>query len=68
MESNRQSRTVADRVPVDIEGLRERIAAVHLDNPLWSKLSLSQQIRQLIEDALEAGEQKPRQSKGSKVL
>lgn len=58
MECSRQSRTVADRVPVDIEGLRERIAAAHSDNPLWSKLSLSQQIRQLVEDALAAAEQK----------
>ena len=56
MESVRQSRTVADRVPVDIEGLRERVANAHSDNPLWSKLSLSQQLRQLIEDALEAAE------------
>lgn len=45
---------MADRVPVDIEGLRDRIASAYDDNPLWSKLSLSQQIRQLIEYALDA--------------
>lgn len=53
MESSCTSRAVADRVPVDIEGLRDRIAKAHDDNPLWDKLSLSQQLRQLIEERLE---------------
>lgn len=60
MESSCRSKTVADRVPVDIEGLRDRIAKAHDDNPLWDKLSLSQQLRQLIEERLETLErQKP---------
>lgn len=49
-------RVVADRVPVDIEGLRERVAKAHAENPLWEKLSLAQQLRQLIEDGLAAAE------------
>jgi len=49
---------MADRIPVDIEGLRERVSKAHDDNPLWSKLSMSQQLRQLIEEALEAAEKK----------
>lgn len=51
-----ETKPVADRVPVDIEGLRQRIAKAHADNPLWDKLSLSQQLRQLIEEALAAAE------------
>ncbi|HEY9734908.1 MAG TPA: hypothetical protein V6D06_01455 [Trichocoleus sp.] len=47
---------MADRVPVDIEGLRDRVAKAHASNPLWEKLSLSQQLRQLIEEALAAAE------------
>lgn len=58
MDSDRASRLVADRVPVDIDGLRERVAKAHADNPLWEKLSLSQQLRQLIEEALYAAEKK----------
>ncbi|PSB17648.1 hypothetical protein C7B76_09525 [filamentous cyanobacterium CCP2] len=57
MESSQTNRTVADRVPVDIEGLRDRIAKAHDDNPLWEKLSLSQQLRQLIEERLNLLEQ-----------
>jgi len=49
---------VADRVPVDIEGLRDRIAKAHADNHLWAELSLSQQLKQLIKEALEAAEDK----------
>ncbi|UBF27467.1 hypothetical protein K9N68_05845 [Kovacikia minuta CCNUW1] len=64
MESNRVTRFVADRVPVDIEGLRERVAKAHASNPLWEKLSLSQQLRQLIEEGLEVAE--TRQDKKSK--
>jgi len=58
MDAVRASRIVADRVPVDIEGLRERVAQAHADNPLWEKLSLSQQLRQLLEEALAAAETK----------
>lgn len=53
----RQSATVADRQNVDIEGLRDRIVKVYASNPLWEKLSMSQKLRQLIEQALEAVEQ-----------
>lgn len=53
MTEGSRERLVADRVPVDIEGLRERVAKAHADNPLWEKLSLSQQLRQLIEESLE---------------
>jgi hypothetical protein len=58
MESQlvRQSTTVADRQNVDIEGLRDRIVKVYADNPLWDKLSMSQKLRQLIEEALQAAE------------
>jgi hypothetical protein len=49
---------MANRILVDIEGLRERVSKAHDDNPLWSKLSMSQQLRQLIEEALEAAEKK----------
>ena len=48
----REVQAVADRVPVDIDGLRQRIANAYASNPLWCKLSLSQQLRQLIEEAL----------------
>jgi hypothetical protein len=63
MESSRVSRFVADRVPVDIEGLRERVAKAHASNPLWEKLSLSQQLRQLIEEGLEVAEVKRQDKK-----
>jgi len=53
MTEGSRERLVADRVPVDIEGLRERVAKAHAENPLWEKLSLSQQLRQLIEESLE---------------
>lgn len=49
--------TEADRVPVDIGGLRGRIATAHASNPLWEKLSLSQKLRQLIEDGLSIADQ-----------
>jgi hypothetical protein len=48
----RISSTVADRINVDIEGLRDRINQAHADNPLWAKLSVSQKLRQLIEERL----------------
>jgi len=59
MESQlvRQSAIVADRQNVDIEGLRDRIVKVYASNPLWQKLSMSQKLRQLIEQALDAVEQ-----------
>jgi NTP pyrophosphatase (non-canonical NTP hydrolase) len=57
-----RERVVADRVPVDIEGLRERVAKAHAKNPLWEKLSLSQQLRALIEEALEVAESKDKGS------
>ena len=50
----RASRIVPDRINVDIEGLREEIDQAHAKNPLWSKLSLAQKLRQLLEEALEA--------------
>jgi|AntAceMinimDraft_11_1070367.scaffolds.fasta_scaffold351303_1 hypothetical protein len=52
MNTRAEDRAVADRVNVDIEGLREKIANAHADNPLWSKLSLSQQLRQLVEEGV----------------
>jgi hypothetical protein len=48
----RTSTTVADRINVDIDGLRDRINKAHADNPLWEKLSVSQKLRQLIEERL----------------
>jgi hypothetical protein len=50
----RESRAVADRVTIDIEGLREAIADAHADNPLWKELSLSQQIRKLLSERLDS--------------
>ena len=52
--ANRRSETVADRVTFDIEGLREDIDAAYADNPLWARLSLSQKLRMLVEERLEA--------------
>lgn len=48
---------MADRVTVDIEGLREEIEAVYSDNPLWEELSLSQKLRRLIQERLNEVEQ-----------
>lgn len=48
----RQSEVVADRVTVDIEGLREEIESAYSDNPLWEDLSLSQKLRRLIQERL----------------
>ena len=45
--------TVADRVTLDIEGLREAIEAVYADNPLWDRLPLAQKLRLLLEERLE---------------
>jgi hypothetical protein len=58
----RTSNTVADRINVDIEGLRDRIDQAHSENPLWEKLSMAQKLRQLLEEALEKAET-PKKSK-----
>jgi len=50
---SRQSQAVADRVTVDIEGLRESIETAYSDNPLWVELSLSQKLRRLIQERIE---------------
>lgn len=49
----RQSQAVADRVTVDIEGLREAIEIAYSGNPLWVDLSLSQKLRRLIQERIE---------------
>ena len=60
------TRAVADRVSVDIEGMREEIENVYADNPLWSELSLSQKLRRLLRERLDTVKQerskKPRKS------
>ena len=43
---------MADRVTVDIEGLRDDIEAAYSDNPLWEELSLSQKLRRLLQERL----------------
>lgn len=53
MDSGRRSQAVADRVTVDIEGLREEIEAAYADNPLWEELSLSQKLRRLLQERLD---------------
>ena len=50
----RNSTSVADRVTVDIEGLREEIESAYAENPLWQQLSLSQKLRRLIQERLES--------------
>jgi hypothetical protein len=54
---------VADRVTVDIEGLRAEIEAAYSDNPLWEELSLSQKLRRLIQERLNAIQQERSESK-----
>jgi hypothetical protein len=49
----RQGQAVADRVTVDIEGLREAIDLAYSSNPLWVELSLSQKLRWLIQERLD---------------
>lgn len=61
----RLSRAVADRINVDVEGLRDRIENAYADNPLWSKLSMAQKLRQLVEEGLEAAEQKAKRGKAA---
>jgi hypothetical protein len=58
MNVRAEDRAVADRVNVDIEGLRDEIASAHSGNPLWPKLSLSQQLRQLLEEGIAAARAK----------
>lgn len=58
MDSLRANRVVADRINVDIEGLRDRIEKAYANNPLWDKLSMAQKLRQLLEEGLEAAEEK----------
>lgn len=53
VEFSRQSTAVADRVTVDIEGLREEIETAYSDNPLWVELSLSQKLRRLIQERVD---------------
>ncbi|MEM6256664.1 MAG: hypothetical protein AAF821_27495 [Cyanobacteria bacterium P01_D01_bin.156] len=44
---------MADRISVDIEGMRDEILEAYADNPLWSELSLSQKIRRLLRERLD---------------
>jgi hypothetical protein len=39
---------VADRVPVDIQGLRDEIENAYPPETFWRELSLSQKIRHLV--------------------
>lgn len=43
-----ETRVVADRVPVDIQGLRDEIEAAYPPETFWSGLSLSQKIRHFV--------------------
>jgi hypothetical protein len=64
MADEQKATSTSKRVPVDVGGLRDRVAQAYDNNPLWEKLSLSQQLRQLIEDGLEVAEgQKKKRSK-----
>ncbi len=49
VRSTLESKIVADRVPVDIQGLREEIEAAYPPETFWSELSLSQKIRHLVQ-------------------
>jgi hypothetical protein len=57
---------VAERVTVDIEGLRDDIETAYADNPLWEELSLSQKLRRLIQERLNAIKQEKSDSKPEK--
>jgi hypothetical protein len=50
------SKDKRDRITIDISGLRDRIAIAHEDNPIWIKLSLSEQIRTLLTEACDLAE------------
>lgn len=52
MSEDKGQSIVADRVTVDIEGLREDIETAYSENPLWEELSLSQKLRRLIQERL----------------
>jgi len=47
---------MADRVSIDIEGLRDRINTIRTD-PAWQELSLSKKVRALLQQQLEQLEQ-----------
>ena len=49
VRSTVEARVVADRVPVDIQGLREEIETAYPPETFWSELSLSQKIRHLVQ-------------------
>ena len=53
MSSFVREKAVADRVTVDIEGLRDEIDSAYEDNPLWAELSLSQKLRRLLQERLD---------------
>jgi hypothetical protein len=61
-----QIELVADRVTVDIEGLRDDIETAYADNPLWEELSLSQKLKRLIQERLNAIKQEKSGSKPEK--
>jgi len=61
-----QIELVADRVTVDIEGLRDDIETAYADNPLWEELSLSQKLRRLIQERLNTIKQEKSGSKPEK--
>ena len=57
---------MADRVTVDIEGLRVDIEAAYSDNPLWEELSLSQKLRRLLQERLNEIQQARAEAKEKK--
>ena len=52
MNSQAVGQDVADRISVDIEGLREEIENAYPDDRFWRELSLAQKIRLLVQDGL----------------
>jgi len=61
---DRASKAVADRVTVDIEGMREEIETAYADNHLWAELSLSQKLRRLIAERLLDLKPEPKKTDG----
>ena len=55
---------MADRVTVDIEGMREEIETAYADNHLWAELSLSQKLRRLIAERLLDLKPEPKKTDG----
>jgi hypothetical protein len=53
MNTEERVRTVADRHPVDIEGLRDQIENAYPQDTFWADLSMSQKIRKLIQLGLD---------------